>query len=235
MLFTEIQIAEYAFPLIAKTTTGTYRFMGTATVLGGTTQTVLTCAHIIEQLKCNEQLHLNIYGTSHLYPLDDFIIDDVMDLAYLRISTPLINTKITFNQIVASKQEVKPCQDITAIGYISPNPYSIPIELQAQVRKGYISWTSQVPPPKIGGITGNISSYPNPKGFSGGPVFWMNTEIFVGISYNNLVSEVVAYEHLEIYEDGSPKYKEIKSQIIENGVFHSIQDIQHFLKKNDLS
>jgi hypothetical protein len=230
-------IANFALPLIAKSNLGKHRYMGTATILEGDKKILLTCAHIVSELRHDEQLLLSVYESGYClgdYYLDKFTVDESMDIAYIALNDPKIKSKISVESIKNTKQDILLCQDIMAFGYISPNPNASPIELQPQVRKGYVSWTSPRPAPEVGGKTLNVSSYPNPKGFSGGPVFLANSTTLIGMSYNNLVSEVCAYEHTEIHENGLPRYKEVKSQIIENGVFHSIQDIQYFLQKNNL-
>ena len=143
---------------------------------------------------------LQEFGTQNIYQIgiDGSQKSKVMDLANLELKSgkDSIHSFITLNDIIKS-EDVNPllAQDILSMGYISyfsSQKHPKPIQIEPQVRKGYVCRTTSNSLYEIGGRTTNVSSFANPKGFSGGPVFTSGSlekiRIF-GISYNNIASE----------------------------------------------
>lgn len=185
---------------------------------------IATCAHIAKSLSEDEVLIAKNLKLNTKLLVKDLVIHDTMDFAVGRIE--IRNNKF-LNPI--KNIPLHPGLSVQSFGFVFHEKHKEDIILYPRLMRGYITSIASNP----GRIRGCRSifeiSYPSLAGFSGSPVLpEAQGPLIIGMLFNNSESSVEIHSYTEVDEDGVKSSEKI-SRIIEFGLAHSIDDIQHFL------
>lgn len=233
----ELYVPDYIRPLIAhrKSNDGKFqsgRFAGSCFFIDEI-GTVLTCAHIIEGLRSDEELFsFDIKNNSyvpvrilHRHHSDDFAVCQLFDTESKKFTMGYGGTLLG--------------RDVVSYGYLSNGISNGMINVDYRIMKGHVSRVDSEGSRQHRSNQVIEVSFPSLAGFSGAPIFSVNIEKnrldLIGMLFGNVETSIEVFSHTEIDKTNSDKYSEKIHRILEYGVGHSVDTIVGYLKEFEKS
>lgn len=226
---TELYVPDYIRPLIAyeKTSAGAYsksRFVGTCFFIDNK-GSVLTCAHIIEDLNEKEKLFSFDIRNNKPVPIKVVYKHETADFVICQ----LFNTTSKF--FTLGHGQVMLARDVASYGYLNNGVSDGVINIDYRVMKGHVSRVDSQGSRRFRSNKIIEVSYPSLAGFSGAPIFDTDNLELVGMLFGNVESSIEVFSVSEMSEEGNEKYAEKIHRIIEYGIGHSIDTIVRYLEE----
>lgn len=222
-----INVPEYIRPLIAYRNVGTGcypdgRFAGSCFFID-TQGTAITCAHIIDDMRENEELFTFDSKTQtnqkisilYKHPKDDFAV----------LSIPTNGNKhftIRHSRVVLG-------MNVMSYGFINGGASAGAIKVDYRVMKGHIS-RLDTHPSNYRSAQIIETSFPSLAGFSGAPIFCENRLELVGMLFGNVESDIEVFSVKEVKDDTNT-FTESIHRIVELGLAHTSDAIVSYLEE----
>lgn len=229
----ELYVPDYIRPLIArrKTCDGLFldgRFAGTCFFIDKI-GTVLTCAHILEELDDDEELFSFDINNNKFVPVRTIYKHESDDFAVCQLFDTKSKTfEMAYGQTILGR-------DVVSYGYLNNGVSGSVIKIDYRVMKGHISRVDSEGSKHHRSKQIIEVSYPSLAGFSGAPIFDINNLQLVGMLFGNVESSIEVFSYSEVCEGNSGRFKENVHRILEYGVGHSIDTIVGYLKEYETS
>jgi len=222
-----INIHDYIRPLIAYRNDGKDyypdgRFLGTCFFIDNK-GTAITCAHIIEDLKENEELFSYDIEKKENIKVNIIYTHDTDDFALC--SMPVNNNKF----LVLKYKQVVLGRDVMSYGFLNGGIIDQTIKVDYRVMKGHISRINGECKPSFRSKQLLETSYPSLSGFSGAPVFDEKTLEVYGMLFGNIESSIEVFSFTDV--SANEPYKESVHRIIELGVAHTSDTLVGYLEE----